>query len=213
MCEKLIVAVCVHPELYDTLAWKKVSEEDGEPVESCRKKWKSLRDTYLKERRKETERSSGSAAVTGKRWKYSAVLSFLDPFVTPRETLGNMEEVVEEHRAAEYDLIDNQAPDREAAAGQSELEDQGLLTAKDTHAHTPPPPSEHELFLKSLLPSLERLPPQKKQFVKFQIHKLICEATMFDDTSLENGRKQAEIPGGRANDANRVFTLTLHVNH
>uniref|UniRef100_A0A3B4Z1B4 MADF domain-containing protein n=1 Tax=Stegastes partitus TaxID=144197 RepID=A0A3B4Z1B4_9TELE len=78
------------------LAWKKVSEEVGEPVESCKK---SLRDTYLKERRKETERRSGSAAETGKRWKHSAVLSFLDPFVTPRETSGNMEEVVEEHRS------------------------------------------------------------------------------------------------------------------
>uniref|UniRef100_A0A3B5AHG5 Reverse transcriptase domain-containing protein n=1 Tax=Stegastes partitus TaxID=144197 RepID=A0A3B5AHG5_9TELE len=41
-----------------------------------------------------------------------------------------MEEVVKEHRAAECDRIDDQGPDTEAAAGQSELEDQGLLTSR-----------------------------------------------------------------------------------
>ena len=69
--------------------------------EVCRRKWKGLRDTYIKERRKEAG-SSGSAAGSGKRWKYSAVLSFLDPFVTPRETSGNMGRGVEEERTAEY---------------------------------------------------------------------------------------------------------------
>ena len=70
--------------------------------EVCRRKWKGLRDTYIKERKKEAGRKSGLAAGTGKRWKYSAVLSFLDPFVTPRETSGNMGLGVEEERTAEY---------------------------------------------------------------------------------------------------------------
>ncbi|XP_042632303.1 transcription factor Adf-1-like [Cyprinus carpio] len=97
MEDKVIIAVCGYPELYDTssyfyrnrnkkdLAWKKVSEEVGQSEEMCRKKWKSLRDTYLRERRKETEKRSGSAAGSGKKWKYSAVLSFLDPFVQPSQ--------------------------------------------------------------------------------------------------------------------------------
>ncbi|RXN18500.1 transcription factor Adf-1-like protein [Labeo rohita] len=86
--------------------------------EVCRKKWKSLRDTYLKERRKETEKRSGSAAGSGKKWKYSAVLSFLDPFVSPRETSGNMERE-DESQAAGYDHPEDQG-ETEAAAGQSE---------------------------------------------------------------------------------------------
>ncbi len=68
--------------------------------EVCRKKWKCLRDTYIKERRKDTEKRSGSAAGSGKKWKYSAVLSFLDPFVSPRETSGNMERGDEENQAS-----------------------------------------------------------------------------------------------------------------
>lgn len=40
-----------------------------------------------------------------------------------------------------------------------------------------PPRSEDQLFLDSLAPSLERLEPQVKAYVKFQIHKLIYEAS------------------------------------
>ena len=42
-------------------------------------------------------------------------------------------------------------------------------------APAPPPRSEDELFLLSLVPTLQKLPPQTKEFIKFQIHKLIYE--------------------------------------
>ncbi|XP_055024891.2 uncharacterized protein [Misgurnus anguillicaudatus] len=98
MEERLILSVCSHPELYDTisyfyrdrnkkdLAWKSISEEIGQPEDVCRKKWKSLRDTYLKE----MEKRSGSAAGSVKNWRYSQILGFLDPFVTPQKTTSNM---------------------------------------------------------------------------------------------------------------------------
>ncbi|ROL51198.1 Transcription factor Adf-1 [Anabarilius grahami] len=243
MEDKLIVAVCGHPELYDVssyfyrdrnkkdLAWKRISEEIGQSEEWCRKRWKSLRDTYFKERRKETEKRSGSAAESAKRWKYSAVLSFLDPFVSLRETSGNMESRDGDEQTAGYDH-QSQA---EAAAGLSEtgepadsLEgsepgspppepgsplpepaaaspaqagpsaaavptvppskrrrrpreesmnfEKELLTALRSRPQ-PPPCSEDEHFLLSLLPSLQKLPPQTKEFVKFQMHKLIYESS------------------------------------
>ncbi|KAK5606150.1 hypothetical protein CRENBAI_026305 [Crenichthys baileyi] len=52
---------------------------------------------YLKERRKELEkrRSGGAAAGAAKKWRFSAVLSFLDPFVAPRPTTSNMGQVEE----------------------------------------------------------------------------------------------------------------------
>eukprot|EP00064_Thunnus_orientalis_P022933 superscaffoldBa00008193_g23155 len=176
--EDKIVAVCGHPELYDTTAysdrdrtkkenaWRKVSEEIGLPEEVCRKKWKGLRDTYLKERRKECERKSG-------------------------DTSSNMGRVVEEDRTTEYE---EQVSD--AAAGPSgidigvtrrtrkrtrgsdrerEIEAFLLEALKRPAPPAPPPPSEDELFLKSLVHSLQRLSPQQKEFVKFQIHKLIYE--------------------------------------
>ncbi|XP_026044670.1 transcription factor Adf-1-like [Astatotilapia calliptera] len=102
MEEKLISAVANYPELYDAsyyfyqdrnkkdLAWRHISEEIGQPEDICRRKWKSLRDTYNKEKRTEKEKRSGSAAGSGRRWKFFAVIGFLDPFLTPRETSGNM---------------------------------------------------------------------------------------------------------------------------
>ncbi|XP_039473065.1 uncharacterized protein LOC120441755 isoform X1 [Oreochromis aureus] len=107
MEERLINAVANHPELYDTScflyrdrnikdrAWRKISEEIGQPEDICRRKWKNLRDTYSKEKRTEKEKRSGSAAGSGRRWKFFAVMGFLDPFLTPRETSGNMVRTVE----------------------------------------------------------------------------------------------------------------------
>jgi len=46
---------------------------------------------------------SGSGADGHKKWKYSAVLSFLHPFITPRETSGKMGRRVEEDETAEYE--------------------------------------------------------------------------------------------------------------
>nr|XP_055057153.1 uncharacterized protein LOC129441512 isoform X2 [Misgurnus anguillicaudatus] len=39
----------------------------------------------------------------------------------------------------------------------------------------PPPRSNEEIFLLSLAPILQMVPPQRKEYVKFQIHKLIYE--------------------------------------
>ena len=54
-----------------------------------------------------------------------------------------------------------------------------ILREQRDQPHPPapqPPCSEDQLFLDSLAPSLERLEPQVKAYVKFQIHKLIYEA-------------------------------------
>ena len=69
------------------------------------------------------------------------------------------------------------------AAGREEMiEDlliQSLQRPPAPLPHPPPPPAwiEEERFLSSQAPSLHRLPPQQREFVKFQIHKLIYENT------------------------------------
>ncbi|ROL45302.1 hypothetical protein DPX16_0960 [Anabarilius grahami] len=100
--------------------------------EVCRKKWKSLRDTYLKE----TEKRSGSAAGSGKKLENSAVLSFLDPFVSPWETSGNMEIGDEE----------NQAATETAAAGHSETgEPTGSFDGSEPGSPLPEPAASASL--------------------------------------------------------------------
>ncbi|KAL3067606.1 hypothetical protein OYC64_017351 [Pagothenia borchgrevinki] len=230
MEEKIVVAVSGFPEIYDTmsyfyryrnkkeLAWRKISEQVGISEEVCRRKWKSLSDTYVKERKREKEdKRSGSAAGTNKKWKYSAVLSFLDPFVTPRKTTSNMVSGVEEDRTSEYggeaqgadgrdehefsegsEAEEHHDATADAPAGPSgvgraprgrkrprildnekEVHERLLeaLTMRGSGALPAAPLSEDEHFLQSLLPSLQRLPTQQKNFVKFKIHRSIYEAS------------------------------------
>ncbi|XP_034020279.1 myb-related transcription factor, partner of profilin-like [Thalassophryne amazonica] len=127
MEERLIVAVNTRPELYDSsnydyrdkykkdIAWRRVSEETGLEEEVCRKRWKGLRDTYLRERRMETEaRKSGAAAHQRRRWRFSGALSFLDPFVAPRPTTSNMGQVQQPQEAQNQDLPPSSTVDQES---------------------------------------------------------------------------------------------------
>ncbi|KAI2646850.1 Transcription factor Adf-1 [Labeo rohita] len=99
MEEKLIVAVSSFPPLYDTSlysyrdttvkneAWRKVAEAVGVP---------GLRDAFKRDKNREKEASrSGAGSVAYKQWKYSAIMSFLNPFLEFRETFSNMPKVIQ----------------------------------------------------------------------------------------------------------------------
>ncbi|XP_029965851.1 transcription factor Adf-1-like [Salarias fasciatus] len=250
MEERVIMAVYARPELWDktssfyrdrnrkAIAWRRVSEEVGVSEEVCRVRWKSLRDTDIRESRKERERRdrSGGAAATGAKWRYLALLSFLEPSVAPRHTSGNMsprraqedqeggrpEEPVEEAAGLSGELLTQQpesslglpgpTPAAASTAGSSAAEtsvqagpssaapppgprkrgrkrrhDSGptewqkemldtLRAIPEAPPAAPPRPlSEDEMFLLSLVPLLQKVPPQSKDYVKFQIHKLIYD--------------------------------------
>ncbi|KAF3703226.1 Transcription factor Adf-1 ADH distal factor 1 [Channa argus] len=94
---KLIMAVSGFPSLYDTTsltyrdlnmrsdAWRQVAEIVGVPESECRRKWKTLRDQHRRERQREKERrESGIGLLNYRPWRYSAILSFLNPFIDAR---------------------------------------------------------------------------------------------------------------------------------
>ncbi|XP_070843636.1 uncharacterized protein [Chaetodon trifascialis] len=94
---KLIMAVSGFPSLYDSNsltyrdlnmrsdAWRQVAEIVGVPESECRRKWKMLRDQHRRERQREKERrESGVGLFNYRPWRYSAILSFLNPFIDAR---------------------------------------------------------------------------------------------------------------------------------
>uniref|UniRef100_A0A3P8U2X7 MADF domain-containing protein n=1 Tax=Amphiprion percula TaxID=161767 RepID=A0A3P8U2X7_AMPPE len=94
---KLIMAVSGFPSLYDTNsltyrdltmrsdAWRQVAEIVGVPESECRRKWKTLRDQHRRERQREKERrESGVGLFNYRPWRYSSILSFLNPFIDAR---------------------------------------------------------------------------------------------------------------------------------
>ena len=51
----------------------------------CRRKWKTLRDQHRRERQREKERrESGIGLFNYRPWRYSSILSFLNPFIDAR---------------------------------------------------------------------------------------------------------------------------------
>lgn len=66
------------------------------------------------------------ATRSSKRWKYSAVLSYLDPYVSPQETSGNIDPRNWDEQTAGYKPQET----TEAAAGLSE---ESVLTNVPTH--------------------------------------------------------------------------------
>ncbi|KAK0142609.1 Transcription factor Adf-1 [Merluccius polli] len=85
MEDNLIIAVSAYPQLYDpslpsyrdsgrrNAAWRKVAEIVGFTDDVCKRKWKNLRDTYLKELKKERENHTSGAGATMKQpWRFMA---------------------------------------------------------------------------------------------------------------------------------------------
>ena len=62
---------------YKDAKWREIAEILGVPKEDVIKKWKSLRDTYV--RHKNIKAKSGDGLSDSKpRWKYYTIMSFLD---------------------------------------------------------------------------------------------------------------------------------------
>lgn len=60
--------------------------------DDCRKKWKYLRDRYIKEKRKEKDAMrSGAGASWKSRWKFVTILGFLEPHIKERQTSSNFQ--------------------------------------------------------------------------------------------------------------------------
>lgn len=57
-------------------------------VEQCKKRWKALRSSYLRDLAQK-KGVSGQAAVEDSGWKYSAYMEFLKEHVRPRRYVGS----------------------------------------------------------------------------------------------------------------------------
>ncbi|KAK1902130.1 Transcription factor Adf-1 [Dissostichus eleginoides] len=111
--ERFIIEVEKHTILYDIThqyykdnvrkdkAWCLVGGVIGVEVDVCKAKWKSLRDAFVKTRKKSIP--SGSAGGSQKAWKYSDIMSFVLPYIQQRSSkssLGDPSQLEEIERAS-----------------------------------------------------------------------------------------------------------------
>ncbi|XP_061561905.1 uncharacterized protein LOC133417800 isoform X3 [Phycodurus eques] len=67
---------------------------------------------------------------------------------------------------------------RQRSRGNQEILEEHLMQLLEEWESNPPPPRptcEDTLFMTSMIPCLKRLPPGRKEYVKFKIHKLLFE--------------------------------------
>ncbi|CAL8275060.1 unnamed protein product [Gadus morhua 'NCC'] len=110
-------------------AWKEIGEEFGLPEKDCKKRWRDLRDRYVRERREASETTaSGSAASNRRPWCHAGLMAFIDPFVASRMTTSNMPEscgngVDESVNESEIESVHESERDAFLAATNSSMED------------------------------------------------------------------------------------------
>ncbi|KAG5277210.1 hypothetical protein AALO_G00114950 [Alosa alosa] len=199
--ERLISAVSDYPELYNSTlnsykdtdrkakAWRAVSLQVEMPEEDCRRKWKSLRDMFIKDKRSEQRRRASGG--THRSWKYSWQMAFLTPFIQSKTSQANAAIDDPDDERDDEDREDERPADSNSSFVIHEIE--GEHSGLDASSHFPASGShkssrkrkwqvdgtdelEDEMFLFSLLPYLRRLPYAKKSAVKLKIHQILYEA-------------------------------------
>ncbi|CAL8277554.1 unnamed protein product [Merluccius merluccius] len=123
MDDKLMLSVFNFPELYNVTlpnyrctetrinAWRSIGTLMGVPSEECKRRWKNMRDRYLKEVRTELK-SKQQGELVPSRWKYRQRLNFLAPFTGTRN--GSAESFInsngEEHSSPDIDSLNADGP-------------------------------------------------------------------------------------------------------
>ncbi|XP_039281497.1 uncharacterized protein LOC120350778 [Nilaparvata lugens] len=227
-CEVIILEVEKYPILYSKGdenyksrnaridAWKKVVagvvgeekllefDEDkvNEIGRDIQKKWKALRDAYLRSLRTQIVKS-GSGASKRRPYPYQQQMAFLRPVMENRQTSGNMapEEVGDVNAEEEED---DQQPDDlgpppiKKPAGKPKkgnFETQLLEILKEQSTPNPPPgPSDdnddNKLFLLSLLPKMRQL--SENASLQFRIQVMQCLQECYSKSKMESNCSNAQ---------------------
>uniref|UniRef100_A0A3P9DND5 Uncharacterized LOC101467927 n=1 Tax=Maylandia zebra TaxID=106582 RepID=A0A3P9DND5_9CICH len=183
----LILAVFNYPELYNvtlpnyrctesrTNSWRSISMELGLPTEDCKRRWKNMRDRYLKEVRMELKSKKQGENVQSK-WKYRQLMNFIAPFTGSRSGLQEI--------SANNDEDHDNPEDSSNVDGETALSE-AIKTPQSA------PRDEDELFLLSFVPAMKRLAPQKRCETKIKIQQIMYEAE-FNVTHSASQEKKVE---------------------
>ncbi|XP_043094888.1 uncharacterized protein LOC122345385, partial [Puntigrus tetrazona] len=212
--EKLIQSVHAYPVLYNVSlhdyrsaerrvkAWREVAASVGLSVVECKRRWKTIRDRYIRERRLcQLRREEGGRRLHF--WPHRESLSFLDAHVRKRKRLGEQpDDSLDESSGGDSKPGSDTVQERPLKALSivkpvTQLLLTGLppgLKLPQPPAPSPAPPAvtgeidgktekdkekafdEDELFLLSYVPALKRLTPQKRAAVKMQIQQIMFDA-------------------------------------
>ncbi|CAL8383901.1 unnamed protein product [Arctogadus glacialis] len=195
--QNLIVAVCSRPVLYDTTmvsyrdrnkkerAWVDVAEDTGFPVDVCRRKWKSLRDRRTGLQRLHCQGQEKMRSLRRQQQGHRTIQTSSESDPEDADAAPAPAPVP----AAGPSCVPVPAPRpqsgtkrKRARVPEGNTNMQGAILQalqRQNAVPTPTPLSGNEHFVMGLVPSLERLPPEVLEYVKFQIRKVIFDTSNF----------------------------------
>lgn len=189
---KLIKAVAERKILWDQksehyfnrdlskVAWDHVAADVGSTSEICKKKWRGLRDTFIKEFRKVTKEPNKPS-----NWRYYNKLIFLTDQI--RHTQETSDPIEINYSLEEYAQLMNEPHEedikREPDFSMEEDTKNHVLTDDENSSYEPEIKrirreetfdSDYH-FLMSLLESFRNIHPKRKNLVKIKILNILCE--------------------------------------
>ncbi|XP_077529222.1 uncharacterized protein LOC144141553 [Haemaphysalis longicornis] len=206
--ERLVREVKKHKQLWDQhsklhkeascreTAWADIAETLGVTVEECQTRWRTIRDTYLKRKKRLHVSSKGQWNVL------EHELGFLDGFLRPRTRCQLRPAVVK------LELGEGGSPGCSSAASTLPLPSPpespdmqwGLALEEPPLQQLPPPPPEpalrtsrdqDELFCLSLVDHLRRIPPRERDVARLKVLQALHQ---FEFGQLENSEPPALVP-------------------
>lgn len=169
------------------VAWDHVALDVGSTSEICKKKWRGLRDTFIKEFRKVTKEPNKPS-----NWRYYNKLIFLTDQI--RHTQETSDQIEVNYSLEEYAQLMNESHedvkrDHEFSM-EEEAKNHGLTDEDNSESYEPEfkrirreeatIDSDYH-FLMSLLESFRSIHPKRKNLVKIKILNILCEEENEDD--------------------------------
>ncbi|XP_026741245.1 uncharacterized protein LOC113503463 [Trichoplusia ni] len=160
-------------------AWRQISEEIGSPIPDLKRKWRGLRDTFVKELRKlKSSQSDPSTDVKPEsKWAYFKNLLFLYNTINRKDL-----KVLEIEFVGQGEQVPERAKRKRHRRSSSNEVDQTLLEIEHEkfrlyQQNVNDPDAQ---FLMSLLPFLKDVPKHRKLIVRTKLHEvLINEESAF----------------------------------
>lgn len=148
------------------------------------RRWKSLRDCYRREVSKQQKTKSGSGATGRKPYIYFEQLRFLQPVTNitessmEQEQEDDDEETVEQHRSdtASQQTLTQRSKRRKQKDDDDKLIDVLKMRVAQGGPSTLPTSDPDTLFMLSLVPEIQKVPEDRKLFLKSQLIDAILKA-------------------------------------
>lgn len=159
------------------------------PGATLQKKWKNIRDAYMKEYKKNKSIPSGSGSQKGTTYIYFSRLSFLQVCAENKETTSNVEETRTEGQENDDGEEENFAEPREihpvtkkkkknVNASEERLTDllEKSIQSRDKFQQETASQDEDKLFCLSLYKELTKVPEQKRLATKIELLQVLQKA-------------------------------------